>query len=153
MRDSRAQRGFTLIEVLIVVSIVAVLAALVIPYYSGTAEDAKRSVLQQNRSVFQVQIRLYQADHLGQYPTIQESRLPQLTQATNRQGEAGNPGVVYPYGPYLADSPINPYGGSSRVTPVVVSGMKPAAVADRLGGWQYDVTNGAIWPNNPESYP
>ena len=42
-------RVFTLIEVLIVVIIMAVLAGVLIPQFSNTADDAKESTLRQDR--------------------------------------------------------------------------------------------------------
>ena len=50
-------RGFTLVEVLIVVVIMAVLAAVVIPQFSSTTDDARKSTTEFNlstmRSIFQ----------------------------------------------------------------------------------------------------
>jgi len=31
-----------------------------------------------------------------------------------------------------------------------VPGQKPTGVVGNLGGWQYDESNGAVWPNRPE---
>jgi hypothetical protein len=47
---------------------------------------------------------------------------------------------------------MNPYDGSKNVEAVGVPGQKPTGVAGTHGGWQYDVSNGALWPNNPECY-
>ena len=49
--------GFTLIEVLLVVVIMAILAGTVISSFLGTADDAKTSSLQHNLSVVEVQAR------------------------------------------------------------------------------------------------
>jgi len=38
----------------------------------------------------------------------------------------------------------------SKVTAVGTAGKKPTGVVGALGGWQYDATTGAIWPNNSE---
>jgi type II secretion system protein G len=145
-------RGFTLIEVLIVVVIMAVLAALVIPRLTDTSNDAKQSTLSHSMHVMRSQIELYRADHLT-YPTIQDNDLPQLTYATDGTGKTGTPGPDYPFGPYVVGGlPPNPFDSSCKVTAVATPGQKPTAVVGALGGWQYDVTNGAVWPNHADYY-
>ena len=152
MPDDRCKPGFTLIELLLVVVIVAVLAATIIPRFQGTADDAKKSSLSHNLYVLEAQLEIYRAQHLNRYPTIQANGLPQLTSATNMAGEMGTPGPKYPLGPYILEAPMNPFDGSKQVTAVAVPGKRPTGVAGNLGGWQYDVTTGAIWPNHPEYY-
>ncbi len=149
----RAGRGFTLIEVLIVVALVAILAATVIPRFSSSTEDAMESALEYNLSVLRSQIEIYRAQHFGEVPQIQNNSLPQLTAATNAYGEIGAPGPSYPCGPYMKDGlPVNPFDDSNKVSPVAVPGQKPNAAVGTLGGWQYDESNGAIWPNHPGYY-
>ena len=48
-------RGFTLIEVLIVVVILAVLAAVIIPHFTDCSDDAKKSTLTHNLSILRAQ--------------------------------------------------------------------------------------------------
>ena len=106
--------AFTLIEVLLVVVILAVLAGAVIPRYLTTADDAKRSSLTHNLSVMGVQLEIYRAQHLNQYPTIAGNALPQLTASTNSAGEIGAAGPLFPFGPYVLEPPMNPYDGSKK---------------------------------------
>ncbi len=153
----KRRRGFTLIEVLIVVVIMAVLAATIIPQFSSSTRDAKDSSLKFNMHAMRSQIELYKLHHLGKYPDeigdATNGFLPQLTNATDVNGNTGDPGPSYPYGPYIDnDLPPNPFDGKNNVTEVDLGGDKPAAVADANGGWQYDPKTGAIWPNNPEYF-
>ena len=153
MRAARRRRGFTLIEVLIVVALVAVLAATVIPKFASSTEDAKRAALEFDLKMMRSQIQAYEAHHFGDYPEIRSNALPQLTGATNMYGEIGTPGDDYPYGPYLDGAlPVNPFDQSNKVTPVAVPGRRPLGAVGNLGGWQYDESNGAVWPNHPEYY-
>jgi len=148
----RNSSGFTLIEVLLVVIILAILAGMMITRFLDVADDAKQSSLKHNLAVLETQLEIYRAQHLNTYPKIVNNALPQLTNATNAQGEIGPPGPDYPFGPYLLEPPMNPYDGSKAVVPVEKNGERPTGVVGKLGGWQYDETTGAVWPNNPEAY-
>lgn len=146
------RKAFTLIEVLIVVVIMAILAAVIIPQFSSATSDAKRSSLEFNTHTLRSQIELYKVHH-GSYPTISNNDLPQLWQATNAAGEVGTPGPSYPYGPYLTSGiPANPYNNSNKVVPVTTPGQAPTGAVAGGAGWQYDETTGNIYPNNPEYF-
>ena len=153
MRTIRRRCGFTLIEVLIVVALVAVLAATVIPRFAASTEDAMEATLEHDLKVMRSQIQAYEAHHFGDYPTIRNNDLPQLTGATNVDGEIGTPGDEYRYGPYVKGAlPVNPFDQSNKVTAVATPRQKPTGPVGGLGGWQYDASNGAVWPNNPSYY-
>ena len=88
---NRRRKGFTLIEVLIVVVIVALLAGTVFSLNNGSTTDAMQSAMKHNLYVIKSQIELYRADHLGQVPLISNNSLPQLMNGTN-SGQVGNAG-------------------------------------------------------------
>jgi prepilin-type N-terminal cleavage/methylation domain-containing protein len=150
--DNRLPRAFTLVEVLIVVVIMAVLAGVVITHYTDSSTDAKESVLKHNLHILRSQIGMYNINHFGQYPAIQDADLPQLTNATNAAGEVGAAGSAYPFGPYVDTIPPNPFNDSSEVVSVARPHQKPSAPVGESGGWQYDQTTGDIWPNNREYF-
>jgi prepilin-type N-terminal cleavage/methylation domain-containing protein len=147
-----SMHGFTMIEVLLVVVIIAVLAGTVIPRFLTATDDAKQCSLKHSLHLLETQIELYRVQHLNRYPQIITNGLPQLTSSTNALGEIGAAGPAFPFGPYILEAPMNPYDGSRNVVAVAVAGAKPSSTADGLGGWQYDATNGTVWPNNPEAY-
>src|SRR5262245_49874015 len=76
---SMKRAGFTLIEVLIVVVIMATLAAVVIPQFSSSAEDAKAAGLKHNLHTLREIIQIYQAYHGGSSPSLVSGDLPGLT--------------------------------------------------------------------------
>jgi len=143
MIGNRYRNAFTLIEVLIVVVIMAVLAATIIPRFSSSTQDAKESSVSFNVHTMRSQIELYKVHHLGNYPTITASDLPQLTGATDVTGAIGAAGPAFPYGPYIdTELPNNPMNDMNTV----VAGT--GAAGDGTSGWQYDATTGGIWPNH-----
>jgi general secretion pathway protein G len=148
---TRSRRhAFTLIEVLIVVIIMAILAATIIPQFSSSTTDAKKSSLKFNLQTVNTQIQLYQQQHNGKLPTF-AAFTDQMTKPTDVTG--ATTGTTLPYGPYLQGQiPANPYSGSSTVVGVATAGTVPTAVVTGGAGWQYDETTGGFYANNAEAY-
>jgi prepilin-type N-terminal cleavage/methylation domain-containing protein len=70
--DLKKQRGFTLIEILVVVAIIAILALAIIPNYVGFDVDARVVTTKSNLSMIRNRISLYRAKE-GSYPeTLQD---------------------------------------------------------------------------------
>jgi len=126
--------GFTLIEVLIVVTIMAVLAATIIPQFTSSADEARQSQLAFNLHSLQSQIHLYHLQHNSLFPDV----LTKLTIKTDLDGTVNAAGA---YGPYIVGGqmPDNPNTKSNAVT-ASVDGSVPAG-----GGWLYNSATGQIW--------
>jgi len=135
-------RGFTLVEILIVVVILAILAALVVPQFSSAARLSRENVLKDDLRYLRSQIMVYQAQHNGVapgYPNGDTGQSPdaatflaQMTRTTNASGQTGV-GAGYPLGPYLSRMPDNPMNDLNTVR---VVGSWPAAAAG-THGWVY----------------
>jgi prepilin-type N-terminal cleavage/methylation domain-containing protein len=139
--------GFTLIEISIVVTIMAVLAAAVLPHFTGSTDDAKDCVVRHNLQVLRLQIDLYKLNHKGGAPDG-SANLAQLVSATDVDGNLGVPGGEFRLGPYLADLPANPYTGSAKVRLFAGPGLPtPSNTPD--AGWIYQPSTGAIWCDDP----
>ncbi|GDX41348.1 type II secretion system protein GspG [Armatimonadota bacterium] len=90
--SKRRKSGFTLIELVVVIVIVAILAAIVVPRFIGRAEDAKITATIVNIQSFKTQLELYSTD-TGHPPTTSQGLMVLVS----------NPGVKGWNGPYLKD--------------------------------------------------
>ena len=70
MRSTRPnrKRGFTLIEILIVVVILGILAAIIIPQFTDAAQDASAASARSQLQTMRSQIELYRVQNNGQIP-------------------------------------------------------------------------------------
>ena len=147
MKRSARNSGFTLVEVLIVVVIMAILAATIIPQFTDSTGDAKASTTKFNLHTLRSQIELYKTQHNGVVPS---GTLVELTKNTDIDGTQGT-GAGFPYGPYIRQIPDNPFNNSNTVTVIT---NDPAVVGDVTGsgGWLYNDTTGGIWIDHADHF-
>ena len=134
-----ARRGFTLIEILIVVIILGILAAIVIPQFSSASGDARKASLQSTAQTLRSQIALYKLQH--------NDKLPDLTANSGSNWVLLTATSVDPQGntvgPYMQSTPINALTNGS----VVKDGTNAAAVpgADFVYDFNGGAGSGNIW--------
>lgn len=135
-RIGRSQ-GFTLIEILIVVIILGILAAIVIPQFSSASNDARKSNVQSTVQTLRSQIALYKLQHGDTLPDL-VTNWDQLVKKTDSAGSTSPAAGVQTFGPYMQDKPVNSLNSKGTV----VNGDGTAASATAVG-FMYDYAVGA----------
>ncbi len=164
-----SKAGFTLVELIIVIIILGILAALAIPQFTTSTKDAKEATLRGDLAVLRNAISLYSAQHNSVFPgavdeadgttavagaDAADALNAQLLQFTNAAGAASaTQNAAYPYGPYLVAIPANPLSTQATITASAEAGV---TVSQDLGviavgsdtGWKFSSKTGKIIANN-----
>src|SRR5947208_898201 len=91
MRNARKRNAFSLLELLAVVTILGIIAAMVIPRVTASATTAKHKVNEQNKSEINAAVERYYVDN-GAYPANDMSNMvPPTTYNYLPQGIPINP--------------------------------------------------------------
>jgi general secretion pathway protein G len=102
--NNSSRQGFTLIEILVVITVIAILASLVTPMVFRNVGDAKSSAARAQVEIFGLALDAYRLDN-DYYPST-----PQGLEALRRL-PAGEPAARNWRGPYLKKAvPLDPYG-------------------------------------------
>ncbi|MGP8022322.1 MAG: type II secretion system major pseudopilin GspG [Limisphaerales bacterium] len=91
------RRAFTLVEMLLVITIIGILAALVIPKMVGRSEQARQAAAHADLSSVKTALDAYEVDN-GFYPKSLQDLIQQPSNARNW------------HGPYLDNLPVDPWG-------------------------------------------
>jgi len=119
-------KGFTLVEILIVVVILGILAAIVIPQFTGASTEAKEAQLLSNLQSMRAQIELYKIQHNDLLPgevydtgtgiTAPATAITFVNAMCNKTDQYGNVGTdpaVHIYGRYVKRIPVNKFSNAS----------------------------------------
>ena len=171
----KEESGFTLVELIIVIIIIGILAALAIPQFVSSTRDAQEATLSGDLAVMRNAINLYYHQHSSTYPGAVKpdgsgvatgaadnptAFINQLTQYTDADGKtsATLDRANFPFGPYLMRGiPKNPIAGPASVPDgVSVTADTEPLLADAEGGsgeyvmgWKYSKMTGEFIANVP----
>ena len=101
---SRRSRGFTLVEIMVVVVIIGIMAALVVPKLMGRTDDARITAARSDIATLMNTLNLYKLDN-NRFPTTEQGLQALITKPTS--GPAAN---GWKSGGYIAKLPKDPWG-------------------------------------------
>ena len=136
------RKGFTLVEILIVVVILGILAAIVIPQFTNASTAAKASSVLSQLQTLRSQVELYKNQHNNEYPTSDGTisgtwDWTKMTSNTDIDGAVGTTAGTHIYGPYMQQAPKNPFVSSANQTAI-------GTAVDGTDGWVLNTTTGVI---------
>lgn len=154
----RQLRAFTLVEILVVVVLLGIVAAIVIPSVAHSAVGARESALASDLSLLRRFVLVYKSQHLEispGYPGGDATATPtgdafvaQATLASTDHGATAAPGTAgFNLGPYLSRIPVNPLNNQATIHMVNDGDAFPAA-ADGNHGWIFKPETGEVRPDN-----
>jgi general secretion pathway protein G len=157
------QRGFTLIEMLIVIIILGILAMIIIPQISVSTEDARLNTLKSNLGQLRSVIEIYYHQHTNNYPAnavpgtkpadvtdLPTTFIAQLSRYTDANGNIQNSkDTTFKYGPYVSGiMPSNPYNEKNDMTIDNTTTDITTKVAGGNTGWKFYSNTGVLIAND-----
>jgi prepilin-type N-terminal cleavage/methylation domain-containing protein len=137
------KKAFTLVEILIVVAVLGILAAIVLPTVQNHIQQAKESAAKDNLRILRNTIELYAAQHNG-IPPGYPNNDPDNVLIT----ELDFYNQIVFVGHYLSAMPVNPLNGDARIT-VLGNSVTFPENADGETGWIYQPATKIIRLNSP----
>jgi prepilin-type N-terminal cleavage/methylation domain-containing protein len=130
IRTQLGNGGFTLIELVIIIVVLGIIAAIAVPKYQNIATEAKESSCKGALGGLRSGINIWYANEAAKgntptYPPIDSLRTV---------------GVVMEQA--LPTNPYQPDAGDS-----IVTGVTKGTIVGTRGGWAYRASTGEIWPN------
>ena len=132
--------GFTLIEIMIVVVILGILAAVVVPQFSNASQQTRVNTLLSQLSTLRWQIQFFKAQHNDILPDLVANQWNQFQSTTNLSGAIDLTAAGI-FGPYSNKPPANPLN-----TYIAVAAGPGAGV-----GWIYNAATGDLTATNQTS--
>ncbi len=125
------RRAFTLVEILIVVVILGILAAIVVPQFAQASDEARKGTTIHELEKLRRAVGVYQARNDNVLPPVEE-------------GDGTWGPLVDGDGEYLSRAPLNPWVGSDSGRLIII-GDTPDAEYQTDYGWIFDDASGQVW--------
>ena len=141
------KKAFTIVEVILVVTILGILAAIAFPGLQDHVAKAKESAVRNNLTTIRSQIEIYKLQHEGVPPGYKDGAeasiqtlILQLTATSTVTGAVSEfkvPVDPYVFGPYLKKILENTFNGLSTIAYLNVGTEFSAAADGTSSGWLY----------------
>lgn len=131
-----SRTGFTLIELIIIIVVLGILAAVAIPKYQDITNEAKAAACKGALGSLRSGVSIYYANQIVKTGTPTWPPIDSLRRV----------GTVI-----LQSLPENPYRLSTQAPDSIVTGVTKGTVVGTRGGWAYNATTGELWANTSVS--
>lgn len=139
VRNRGRNRAFTLVEILIVVVILGILAAIVVPQFTNAANDARGGNITTQLQTLNNQIELYAARNNGNYPDL----------AADQWGTNDGDTSTMMGGSYIKTAPVNPAWNPSDNGDVAATVVEVTDVAGTTGSataaWVFNTDDNTLY--------
>ncbi len=129
---NRNEKGFTLIELVIIIVILGILAAVAIPKYQDMSSQAKEAAARGSLGNVRSAVTIFYAN---QAVTTGSATWPTVAQLETANTVLAN------------TMPKNPYQLTASAPDSVVTGVTKGTIVGARGGWAYKPSTGEVWLN------
>lgn len=160
-------QGFTLIEMLTVMIILAIMAMIIVPKVSTPVDEARDTTLRASLAALRSAIDRYTVEHNHTFPGVNDFQglpaqneaqaeqgfLRQLTQFSDINGDTSDEELpTHTYGPYLRQDflPDNPVNERNNLAVDIQTKSIAAISSDGTTGWKYYTQSGILIANDGE---
>ena len=124
------RNAFTLVEILIVVVILGILAAVVVANFTDATDEARRGTASHELDKLRRAVEVYMVRNSNALPSVVAGD--------------GTWGELVQAGAYLRDPPVNPWVGEPNARVIVIRDTADVGFQTDYG-WIYDDVTGQIW--------
>ena len=140
MKKIKNQKGFTLIELMVVIVIIGILVAIALPNFIGAQDRAKLANVKSNMHTFQTIVETYAVDWGGTYPQ-------NIAEANNQATQAANPYWKSLTNPFTSatNAITNATKPATTTSTAVMLTGQTAATLQGLTGYLGNATNSTVY--------